>query len=93
MFWVKDLNCIPSSSSDWIPSFRTLELAKIKTQKKKEKKQNTQVQIIKIESGSVTFILRVSDRCELLKIKSWKTNKQTKLNKKEKKNFKQEEED
>jgi hypothetical protein len=42
-------------------------------------------------------MLRVSDRYELLKLKSWKKNKQKskekKLNKKEKKNFKQEEED
>jgi hypothetical protein len=67
-------------------------LQKSKPKRRKKKKQNTQVQIIKIESGSVTFILRVSDRYELLKLKSWK-KKQTKLNKKEKKNFKQEEEE
>jgi hypothetical protein len=44
-----------------------------------------------IESGSVTFILRVPDRCELLKIKSWKTNKQTnkQSSTKKKKNFKE----
>jgi hypothetical protein len=38
VFWVKDINCIPSSSADWIPSVRILELAKIKTQEKKKKK-------------------------------------------------------
>jgi hypothetical protein len=52
-------------------------LQKSKPKRRKEEKQNTQVEIIKIESGSGTFILRVSDTCELLKIKSWKTNKQT----------------
>jgi hypothetical protein len=52
-------------------------LQKSKPKRRKKKKQNTQVQIIKIESGSVTFILRVSDRYELLKLKSWK-KKQTK---------------
>jgi hypothetical protein len=71
-------------------------LQKSKPKRRKRKKQNTQVQIIKIESGSVTFILRVSDRCEAFKnqkleIKNKQTNKAQQ--KRKKKNFKQEEED